>query len=152
MAENIKRHITHIKSKVVEEGSPKLPASSQIELGELAINYAKGYETLSIKNESGDVVTFKSDNQLTGIVQTQIDNSISGKVNTSDIVSAITPSNSASTAPIATKVVAENELVMTNALNSLDDRFGGLRLVKISQTDYDNLTTKDSNTLYIITD
>lgn len=58
----------------------------------------------------------------TGTVQTQIDNSISGKVNTSDIVSAITPSNSASTAPIATKVVAENELVMTNALTDLDDR------------------------------
>ena len=58
----------------------------------------------------------------TGDVQTQIDNSISGKVNTSDIVSAITPSNSASTAPIATKVVAENELVMSNALTDLDDR------------------------------
>lgn len=58
----------------------------------------------------------------TGTVQTQIDNSISGKVNTSDIVSAITPSNSASTAPIATKVVAENELVVSNALTDLDDR------------------------------
>ncbi len=56
----------------------------------------------------------------TGTVQTQIDNSISGKVNTSDIVSAITPSNSGSTAPIATKVVAENELTVSNALNDLN--------------------------------
>ena len=55
----------------------------------------------------------------TGTVQTQIDNSISGKVNTSDIISAITPSNSGSTAPIATKVVAENELTVSNALNDL---------------------------------
>lgn len=61
MAENIKRHITHIKSKVVESSNPKLPAASQIELGEIAINYAKGYETLSIKNDSGDVVTFSED-------------------------------------------------------------------------------------------
>ena len=57
----------------------------------------------------------------TGTVQTQIDNSISGKVNTSDIVSAITPSNSGSTAPIATKVVAENELIVSNALNDLNE-------------------------------
>ena len=56
----------------------------------------------------------------TGDVQTQIDNSISGKVNTSDIISAITPSNSGSTAPIATKVVAENELTVSNALNDLN--------------------------------
>ena len=135
----------------------------------------------------------------TGTVQTQIDNSISGKVNTSDIVSAITPSNSASTAPIATKVVAENELVMSNALTDLDERkldasaytevnassaitsmagysmpqatsaivtgdtlnqaigkletrFDGIRLLQISQTDYDNLQSKDPYTLYIITD
>ena len=56
----------------------------------------------------------------TGAVQTQIDNSISGKVNTSDIVTAITSSNSGSTNPIATKVVAENELVVSTALNDLN--------------------------------
>ncbi len=33
----------------------------------------------------------------------------------------------------------------------LNDKFGGMQLVKISQTDYDNLSTKDPNTLYIIT-
>ena len=56
----------------------------------------------------------------TGTVQTQIDNSISGKVNTSDIVTAITSSNSGSTNPIATKVVAENELTVSTALNDLN--------------------------------
>lgn len=60
MAENIKRHVTHIKSKVVESGLPKLPTASQIQEGEIAVNYAKGYETLSMKNESGDVVTFET--------------------------------------------------------------------------------------------
>lgn len=50
---------------------------------------------------------------------TEISNALSGKVNTSDIVSAITPSNSGSTAPIATKVVAENELAVSSALNDL---------------------------------
>lgn len=61
MAENIKRHVTHIKSKVVENSDAKLPTASQIEEGEIAINYAKGYETISIKNESGTVVTFSND-------------------------------------------------------------------------------------------
>lgn len=64
MAENIKRHITHIKSKVVESSNPKLPTASQIEYGEIAVNYAKGYETISIKNESGDVVTFSEDKNI----------------------------------------------------------------------------------------
>lgn len=39
-----------------------------------------------------------------------------------ETVTAITPSNSGSTEPIATKVVAENELVMANALNDLESR------------------------------
>ena len=58
----IKRHIQHVKSKVVENGKPKLPTESQIFDGEIAVNYAKDYETLSIKNEEGTIVTFSSDN------------------------------------------------------------------------------------------
>jgi len=42
------------------------------------------------------------------------------------------------------------ERIISGALNDLNDKFGGLRLVKISQADYDNLATKDENTLYII--
>lgn len=33
----------------------------------------------------------------------------------------------------------------------LNNKFGGMQLVKISQTDYDNLGTKDPDTLYVIT-
>lgn len=76
----------------------------------------------------------------TGTVQTQIDNSISGKVNTSDIISAITPSNSGSTAPIATKVVAENELIVSNALTDLDER--KLDASAYTPTDLSNYYTK----------
>ena len=53
---------------------------------------------------------------------TEISNALEGKVNTSDIISAITPSNSGSTNPIATSVVAENELTVSNALTDLDER------------------------------
>ena len=47
-------------------GQPKLPLSSQIDYGELAINYAKDAETLAIKNSENEIVTFNKIN----IVQT----------------------------------------------------------------------------------
>lgn len=59
MAEN--RHVQHLRSKVVENGQAKLPTPESLYWGEIAVNYAKGHETLSIKNESGSVVTFHPD-------------------------------------------------------------------------------------------
>ena len=57
--------LQHKRSSVVNDENgiktPKLPTKEQLEFGEIAINYAKDYETLSIKNSSGDVVTFSSD-------------------------------------------------------------------------------------------
>lgn len=44
----------------------------------------------------------------------------------------------------------ENELVTASALNNLNDRFGGLKLVKITESEYAALSTKDENTLYIV--
>ena len=80
MAESIKRHIEHIKSNVTVDGAPKLPTASQLHLGEIAINYAKGYETLSIKNESGDVVTFKASNYYSSA--TEVSQALQGKADT----------------------------------------------------------------------
>ena len=57
---NIKS-ISHKKSSVIENGLPKLPTAAQLELGELAINFADGYETLSIKNSNDEIVTFTND-------------------------------------------------------------------------------------------
>ena len=64
MATDIKRHITHIKSKVPNQ----LPTAGQIEYGEIAVNYAKGTEALSIKNNSGDIVTVKISSAITNVV------------------------------------------------------------------------------------
>ena len=68
---------------------------------------------------------------------------VSGKVDTDDfeIYSGAVESR-----------IAENEEVTASGLNALNDKFDGLRLKKISQSDYDNLQVKDPNTLYIITD
>lgn len=35
-------------------------------------------------------------------------------------------------------------------LNAVNDKFDGLKLKKLTQAEYDALTTKDSNTLYIV--
>ena len=66
------RHLLHIKSNQTvtasENGvstvSPKLPTSSQILYGEIAINYAKGFEKLAIKNSNDEIVTFPTDQQI----------------------------------------------------------------------------------------
>ena len=42
------------------------------------------------------------------------------------------------------------ERIISGALNDLNDKFGGIRLVKISQSEYDALPTKSNDTLYII--
>ena len=36
--------------------SPKLPTSEQLEFGEIALNIAKGYEVISIKNYDGEII------------------------------------------------------------------------------------------------
>jgi len=64
MAKNVE-HVSHIKSKLKTNGLPQLPSPDKLVDGEIAINYAEDVETLSIKNESGNVVTFSSDNYYT---------------------------------------------------------------------------------------
>lgn len=103
----IKKHINmsekytvvHKKSKVLVEGSPKLPSASTIEYGEIAINYADGHETLSIKNSSDKIATFSSDNTVNASLS-EIRDDIA------DIQSALT----------------EDELVIATSLNDLNDR------------------------------
>lgn len=61
--------------------------------------------------------------------------SVTGKVDTSAITTTITSSSTDTQVPSAKAVY---------------DQFGGLKLVKLTQSEYDALATKDSSTLYII--
>ena len=61
-------YVSHKKSVVTEDGRPKLPTSDQIVYGEIAINYAKDVETISLKNNSDEIVTFSSDK----VIETKI--------------------------------------------------------------------------------
>lgn len=64
MAEN-RKHLLHVRSNQLnpEGNGPKLPTSEQIDYGELAINYSKGYEKISFKNSSNEIVTVGTDEQ-----------------------------------------------------------------------------------------
>lgn len=68
MSNKTVNHVSHKKSVVVENGKPKLPTPDQIVYGEIAINYAKDVETISIKNNSDEIVTFSSDK----VIETKI--------------------------------------------------------------------------------
>ena len=95
--------VVHKKSKVLVEGSPKLPSASTIEYGEIAINYADGHETLSIKNSSDKIATFSSDSTVNASLS-EIRDDIA------DIQSAMT----------------EDELVIATSLNDLNDRIDNI--------------------------
>lgn len=60
------KHLQHVKSNVVNNGSPKLPTTSQLLLGEIGINYANGYERMSIKNDANEIVEFVSKEYVVG--------------------------------------------------------------------------------------
>ena len=57
-------HIQHLKSQAVtiDGGGIKLPLPSEIEYGEIAINYKSDNETIAIKNIESEIATFSSDN------------------------------------------------------------------------------------------
>ncbi len=52
------RHVEHLKSNVIQSGRPKLPDPSKLKYGEIAVNYADGVETISLKNSNNQIKTF----------------------------------------------------------------------------------------------
>lgn len=55
-------------SALLENGKPKLPTADNLEYGELAINFAKGAETISFKNKADEIVTISSTQTLEQII------------------------------------------------------------------------------------
>lgn len=55
-------------SALLENGKPKLPTADNLEYGELAINFAKGAETISFKNKADEIVTICPTERLEQII------------------------------------------------------------------------------------
>ena len=121
MSKNI-GHLQHVKSSVVENGQPKLPTSNVLVEGELAINYAKGYETISLRNSESGITRFSSDDYYTLL----------------KLGSGFTGANSAVT---VTDVIRDDEKVIAAALNDLDGR--KMDLSAYTPTDLSGYYTKE---------
>jgi hypothetical protein len=66
--------LIHIKSKQHGENemSPKLPTSEQLEYGEIAINYGDGIETIAIRNDNDEIVTFIPEHKVKEYIDKRI--------------------------------------------------------------------------------
>ena len=114
--------------------------------------YELSGSTLTISYPSVSTITSIEKDDTSGIF-TSIKSVISGTYTPLiDQVSANTVAIgelSAYTASTNTRI-AEDEEVTAAGLNALNDALGGMKLVKLTQTEYNNLQTKDNNTLYVI--
>lgn len=99
-------YISHKKSNQVINGLPKLPTADQLKEGEIAINYANGYETLSIKNSDNEIITFSSTEQIENYLDTKLGSGFTGE-------------NSSNT---VTSVIEDNEKITSASLNDLNER------------------------------
>ena len=118
--------VLHKKSNVLVNGEPKLPSASTLQYGEIAINYAVGGETLSIKNAADKVVEFSSKNKI-----------LSG------VESALTEVNN---------TIEKDEEVIAVALNDLNRQIGNIPIVdRTSQLINDSAFVTTADTADFIT-
>ena len=89
---NNRPHIKNLKSNSLLDGEARKPEPNDLEFGEIAINYATGKETIFIKNNSNEIVEFKSSSQSESELE-----EIRG-------------------------TISDDELVISSALNDLNDR------------------------------
>ena len=125
MAKNVE-HVSHVKSKLIVDGKPKLPQASSLVEGEIAINFAKGVETISTKNESGDVVTFSSDNYYT---EQKLGSSFTGE-NSGKTVTEVITAHTASTSHMST-----TEKTNLDSLSGNIATISGITSTKVSAWD-----------------
>ena len=123
MAKNFE-HLIHKNSNVTTNGNPKLPTSGQIEYGEIAVNYATGKETISLKNSNNDIVTFSSDEQINALI------------NKSEKVTAAALNDLNARLIQVNNDVDEIETVAATALDDLDERVNAIQgLPQVSVSD-----------------
>ena len=60
--------LIHKRSSVITDNNPKLPQADGLEFGEIAINYADGYETISFKNTENEIVEVRTKEYFENII------------------------------------------------------------------------------------
>ena len=126
--------IIHKHSSVITDGKPKLPTSSQIEYGELAVNYAKDNETISLKNNENEIVEFKSTKYLESIIKENEEITAASLTDLDERVSAVD------------EKIDENNEAISASLNDLNER------ITILGADLGNYVTSDDLDNYATSD
>lgn len=119
---------TKLKTKLdVVRVEPKTPTSNYTQLNLYLERNGGGTQSLFtyIKTINGKSITSQNNKNLEGF----------SLVDTSAITTSVTSSSTDAQVPSAKAVY---------------DQLGGLKLVKLTQSEYDSLTTKDNSTLYVI--
>ena len=128
--------VLHKRSSVVENGQPKLPTSEQMKHGEIAINFAKDLERISLKNTDNEIVTFipehEIDKRIADVVASTSNLEIKKDENATHITLNVETVDGVAVYTIgesdiaSASEVAENEEVTAQALTQLNDRVGAL--------------------------
>ena len=128
------KHLQHVKSNVVNNGSPKLPTIDQILLGEIGINYADGYERMSIKNDHNEIVEFVS--------KEYVDTSLSTKANSNDVYTKTETNNII----FGQNTVPSGEGEATNVQELINKTVYGTTTPSPTQTSASVVTTENLST------
>lgn len=91
------KHLVHLKSvQTVSDGttvSPKLPNPEDLYYGELAVNFRAGSETISMKNDSDDIVKFVTDTKVNTMINNKVRISTSSVTRSTNNLQPATTSN-----------------------------------------------------------
>lgn len=81
-----------------------------------------------------------------------VDAAVSGKADSSAVTESINAavSGKIDTTAITTSLTSQSTNTQVPSAKAVYDNFGGLKLVKLTQVEYDALVTKDTNTLFVI--
>lgn len=109
---------------------PKLPTPDKIVYGEIAVNYLKGHETLSIKNSEDEIVGFVNENEFNDMQE--IVTSAFGKEKNERIESISSLESKMNSG------IEDLELVISSSLNDLNSRL----LETFNDAEYDSETKR----------
>lgn len=90
---------------IMGDNNPRLPDPSKIDYGQLAINYSKSKETLSIKNDNDEIVQFKDIKYIESIIN--------------NTVSEIQGSTTDSIKTVVTDKIISSDLKLSSAIDNM---------------------------------
>ena len=136
------------RSTEISSGLPAVP--SELDYGELAINYHNGKETLFIQNDNDEIISFSSDNTLINYIDSKLELSLSYAMSSLS-------NNNLQLAPGDTydeafgkleKIINDNEIISSACLTDLDNRVILVENSKWSKSELGIMTTTEIQSIW----